>query len=301
MANTSEVELATSPRESTHLNKLDEKRHNGHRQYPAPLPTAFMNEEANKEDTVSLERPSPSPPMSRRNLSMMSTMSDDSGFDSDGGSMRRRRPRLERRMSTIDVLYQMQNLQLDEDVEERESICSKKPIHPHSSIRTRWDLVISIMLAYNAFTIPYRVCFNDVLDTTNGLWYVDRLVDVCFLLDVCANFHTGFVRSSDGQVELEPGLVRNHYLKSWFFVDFVSSIPYEVIIMLAVDSDLQGQQYSDSPQLLRTTKALKVGRYIRFLKVVKVLRLVRAVHIFKRFEKVRVFVIIMYPIYKYTS
>ena len=141
------------------------------------------------------------------------------------------------------------------------------------------------MLVYNAFTIPYRVCFGDVLSASHGLWYLDRFIDVFFIIDVVANFHTGYVRSTDGQVELSRKLVRWNYLKTWFAIDFISSVPYEVIVMIVVDSE-DPRQYSDSPQLLRTTKALKISRYIRFLKVVKVLRLVRAVHIFKRFEKV---------------
>eukprot|EP00946_MAST-07B_sp_MAST-7B-sp1_P000704 g704.t1 len=252
--------------------------------YPKPLPTAFT-----KEGDGGASPKSNTEKLNARSLSLVSELSD---LDSESGRSnvgRRRRPRLERRMSTIDVLYQMQNLQLDEEEEDGCRCCDHssdaKSIHPHSTFRTRWDLAISIMLVYNAFTIPYRVCFGDVLSTSHGLWYLDRFIDVFFIIDVVANFHTGYVRSTDGQVELSRKLVRWNYLKTWFAIDFISSVPYEVIVMIVVDSE-DPRQYSDSPQLLRTTKALKISRYIRFLKVVKVLRLVRAVHIFKRFEKV---------------
>jgi hypothetical protein len=269
--------------------------------YPTQLPTAFTTEGDGSDDgkadgdaarvSATLK---PHNPMSRRSPSMMSEFSDLDGDASDYESDRRGvggrpRPRLERRMSTIDVLYQMQNLQLDDEDEESFKCCdfsvAATSIHPHSTFRTRWDLAISLMLAYNAFTIPYRVCFGDVLDPAHTLWYAERLIDVAFIADVVVNFYTGYVRSSDGQVELTPKLVRWNYFTSWFAIDFVSSVPYEVIVMIIVDSEDPGQ-YSDSPQLLRTAKALKIARYIRFLKVVKVLRLVRAVHIFKRFEKV---------------
>ncbi len=271
-----------------------QKRHARER-YPDQLPTAFTKG-GGDDAGIAAASPTRKPqnPASRRSPSMMSEFSDMDGdasdYESDRGTVgARRRPRLERRMSTIDVLYQMQNLQLDDDDDEHFQCCDfsaeATSIHPHSTFRTRWDLAISLMLAYNAFVIPYRVCFGDVLDTTQALWYVDRLIDVAFIIDVVANFYTGYVRSTDGQVELTPKLVRWNYFTTWFAIDFVSSVPYEVIVMIIVDSE-DPRQYSDSPQLLRTAKALKIARYIRFLKVVKVLRLVRAVHIFKRFEKV---------------
>jgi len=190
-----------------------------------------------------------------------------------------------RRMSTIDVLYQMQTQQLEE--ESPTTTCSERSIHPHSEFRTRWDIFVAFCLAYNAITIPFRICFNNIASADEAIFWVDRCVDLAFIVDVGLNFFTGFVRAKDNQIELHPPNVKWNYFTTWFFVDIISSIPYELLVIAVVDlTDASDARGAESAQLLKSAKALKIARYIRFIKLAKVLRLVRAVHIVKRFEKV---------------
>lgn len=57
---------------------------------------------------------------------------------------------------------------------------------------------------------------------------VDSIVDVIFLVDIVLNFHTTFVGPA-GEVISDPKLIRMNYLKTWFVIDLLSCLPYDVI------------------------------------------------------------------------
>lgn len=59
------------------------------------------------------------------------------------------------------------------------------------------------------------------------LLVVDSIVDVVFFLDIVLNFHTTYV-SQTGEVISDPRLIRLNYLKSWFVIDLLSCLPYDI-------------------------------------------------------------------------
>lgn len=265
------------------------------RRYPSKLPTAFTipSTEGNEDlidptpnttekgqDTIGVAK-------HKRAESYMSDSGDSVISNSRRGSGKSGPRTKKRRMSTIDVLYQQEKAQLDE--EDTTMMCQEKSIHPHSLFRMRWDIGIAICLAYNALLIPYRICFDQIAHPEEFIFWFDRIIDLLFLVDVGINFYTGYVRTSDGQVELQPYKVKLNYLKGWFWLDLPASIPWELVILaiFAGNSSLTTTtKTGESAQLLKSTKTLKVARYIRFVKLVKVLRLCRTANIVKRIQKV---------------
>ena len=271
-----------------------ERSESHERRYPSKLPTAFTK--PSTEGNEDLIDPTPNTTEKgqdtigvakhKRAESYMSDSGDSVISNSRRGSGKSRPRTKKRRMSTIDVLYQQEKAQLDE--EDTTMMCQEKSIHPHSLFRMRWDIGIAICLAYNALLIPYRICFDQIADPEEFIFWFDRIIDLLFLVDVGINFYTGYVRTSDGQVELQPYKVKLNYLKGWFWLDLPASIPWELVILaiFAGDSSLTSTKTGESAQLLKSTKTLKVARYIRFVKLVKVLRLCRTANIVKRFQKV---------------
>ena len=57
---------------------------------------------------------------------------------------------------------------------------------------------------------------------------VDSLVDLFFLTDIVLNFHTSYV-GEDGEVITDPKQIRGYYLRTWFVVDLVTSLPYGLL------------------------------------------------------------------------
>jgi energy-converting hydrogenase Eha subunit C len=59
------------------------------------------------------------------------------------------------------------------------------------------------------------------------LLVIDSIVDVVFFVDIILNFHTTFVGPS-GEVISDSKIIRMNYMKSWFVVDVLSCLPYDV-------------------------------------------------------------------------
>ena len=66
------------------------------------------------------------------------------------------------------------------------------PIHPNSTLRTRWDLMILMLLVYVCITAPVMVCFEITLDRWGGLWWWENVVNAIFVVDIFLNMNTAF-------------------------------------------------------------------------------------------------------------
>ncbi|KAL4656345.1 potassium voltage-gated channel subfamily H member 5 isoform X1 [Arapaima gigas] len=97
----------------------------------------------------------------------------------------------------------------------------------YCTFKTTWDWVILILTFYTAIMVPYNVSFKT--KQNNIAWLVlDSVVDVIFLVDIVLNFHTTFV-GPGGEVISDPKLIRMNYLKTWFVIDLLSCLPYDII------------------------------------------------------------------------
>ncbi|XP_011871289.1 PREDICTED: potassium/sodium hyperpolarization-activated cyclic nucleotide-gated channel 2 isoform X7 [Vollenhovia emeryi] len=105
-------------------------------------------------------------------------------------------------------------------------------IHPCSSFRFYWDLCMLLLLVANLIILPVAISFfNDDLSTR---WIAfNCLSDTIFLVDIVVNFRTGIMQQDNAeQVILDPKLIAKHYLRTWFFLDLISSIPLDYIFLI---------------------------------------------------------------------
>eukprot|EP00899_Mesostigma_viride_P014264 jgi/Mesvir1/22839/Mv20099-RA.1 len=147
-------------------------------------------------------------------------------------------------------------------------------VHPCSPFRRFWDIMTIVMLLYISILIPFRIAFA-VRDEL--AWMIaDRAVDVFFVADIVLNFFTGAI--VDGKVIMKRSEVASMYLRSWFVVDVVAAIPYdviaEVIMTGTIASESQSKYYLRSAKLLRFARLAKVMRLIRLIKMVRMSRMV---------------------------
>ena len=71
----------------------------------------------------------------------------------------------------------------------------------------------------------------------SSLLVVDSIVDVVFFIDIVLNFHTTYV-GPGGEVVSDPKVIRLNYLKSWFVIDLLSCLPYDVFNAFDHDEDV---------------------------------------------------------------
>ncbi|XP_055315817.1 putative uncharacterized protein DDB_G0282133 isoform X4 [Sitodiplosis mosellana] len=153
-------------------------------------------------------------------------------------------------------------------------------IHPCSSFRFYWDLCMLLLLVANLIILPVAISFfNDDLSTR---WIAfNCLSDTIFLIDIVVNFRTGIMQQDNAeQVILDPKLIAKNYLKTWFFLDLISSIPLDYIFLIF------NQDFSDSFQILHAGRALRILRLAKLLSLVRLLRLSRLVRYVSQWEEV---------------
>ncbi|XP_061473536.1 potassium/sodium hyperpolarization-activated cyclic nucleotide-gated channel 1 isoform X1 [Rhineura floridana] len=150
-------------------------------------------------------------------------------------------------------------------------------IHPYSDFRFYWDLIMLIMMVGNLVIIPVGITFFTEQTTTP--WIIFNVAsDTVFLLDLIMNFRTGTVNEDSSEIILDPKVIKMNYLKSWFVVDFISSIPVDYIFLI-VEKGMDSEVY-------KTARALRIVRFTKILSLLRLLRLSRLIRYIHQWEEI---------------
>lgn len=145
----------------------------------------------------------------------------------------------------------------DEGEEWRKRVIQAGIFLPTDPWKETWDVMILMLILYSAVAVPYRICFNAPAE---GLvWYCEQFVTVAFILDVGFNFNTAFTDNDETWV-LDRTEITRRYLSTWFWIDFPSCVPVELLDYL-----LEGSQ--STMGLLRFLRMFRLIRLLRLLKV----------------------------------
>ena len=145
-------------------------------------------------------------------------------------------------------------------------------INPTSRFMQRWDPLMMTMLIFVAIVTPYEVAFLET--KLSPLFWINRGVDVIFILDMAVQFCLMYESNQliGGPVFVkDPSKIAKRYLKSWFLVDLVSILPFEIAAVT--------QKGSSS-----TLKRMKIIRVVRLLKLLRLVRIMRQSRIFRHIE-----------------
>jgi len=117
---------------------------------------------------------------------------------------------------------------------------------------------------------PAKICFEVNLALNNPWSLLDLMVDVIFMFDVVINFNTSYLEGP--KLITSRRKIAKTYLKRWFLLDAVTSIPFEYIV---------GSLESGQSHFSKIAMLLKVARIARLLKL---LRLVKLVSVISKWE-----------------
>ncbi|XP_008072386.1 potassium voltage-gated channel subfamily H member 4 [Carlito syrichta] len=123
-----------------------------------------------------------------------------------------------------------------------------------------WDGLILLATFYVAVTVPYNVCFSgddDTPITSRHTLVSDIAVEMLFILDIILNFRTTYV-SQSGQVISAPRSIGLHYLATWFFVDLIAALPFDLLYVFNIT-------VTSLVQLLKTVRLLRLLRLLQKL------------------------------------
>uniref|UniRef100_A0A669F6L5 Hyperpolarization activated cyclic nucleotide gated potassium and sodium channel 2 n=1 Tax=Oreochromis niloticus TaxID=8128 RepID=A0A669F6L5_ORENI len=150
-------------------------------------------------------------------------------------------------------------------------------IHPYSDFRFYWDFTMLMFMVGNLIIIPVGITFFK--DETTTPWIIFNVVsDTFFLMDLVLNFRTGIVFEDNTEIILDPKKIKKKYLKSWFVVDFISSIPVDYIFLI-VEKGIDSEVY-------KTARALRIVRFTKILSLLRLLRLSRLIRYIHQWEEI---------------
>ena len=138
-----------------------------------------------------------------------------------------------------------------------------------------------ILLITNVIVLPVAIAFfSDEINSARWILF-NVISDALFLFDIVVNFRTGVLRNDYiDEIILEPRLIAMHYIKTWFIVDLLSSIPVDYIFLFVDTGDHAGGY-----TIARTGRAIKVLRLVKLLSLLRLLRLSRLVRYVHQWEE----------------
>ena len=123
----------------------------------------------------------------------------------------------------------------------------------HRSIGIRvWDRLLFLGALYSIVYVPVQLVFRELKTMYTNWWVVDVMLDALFTIDVAIKFRTTY--RDHGYTIFDAEKVRNRYLRSWFVVDLVSSLPFDWMLWGG------GVAWADAAKLFAL---LRVGRIVR--------------------------------------
>ncbi|XP_068730790.1 potassium voltage-gated channel subfamily H member 5-like isoform X2 [Montipora capricornis] len=126
----------------------------------------------------------------------------------------------------------------------------------YTTFKATWDWAILLFTLYTTVSVPFIVCFKY---EKIALAILDLIVDWLFLADIGLNFHTSYV-GKDGEIIDNLKMIRMNYLRSWFFLDLVSSLPFGILFFVTQNLDTN---LTNLLGFLKVFRLLRLGRVAR--------------------------------------
>uniref|UniRef100_A0A8C5FY72 Potassium/sodium hyperpolarization-activated cyclic nucleotide-gated channel 1-like n=1 Tax=Gouania willdenowi TaxID=441366 RepID=A0A8C5FY72_GOUWI len=224
------------------------------------------------------------PPNKGRNSVIFSKAEDGSQIAADDGESWGNQTYMQRQFSSMlqpgvnkFSLRMFGSQKAVEKEQERVKSAGNWIIHPYSDFRFYWDFSMLMFMVGNLIIIPVGITFFK--DETSTPWIIFNVVsDTFFLVDLVLNFRTGIVFEDNTEIILDPKKIKHKYLKSWFVVDFVSSIPVDYIFLI-VEKGIDSEVY-------KTARALRIVRFTKILSLLRLLRLSRLIRYIHQWEEI---------------
>ena len=100
------------------------------------------------------------------------------------------------------------------------------------------------------------------------MFWWDVLVDCYFITDVVLNFRLAYYDEASGRLETDRNKIRDHYLKGWFGVDFLASIPFTWFFTAYETS---GETNQARLRMIKTVRMLRLLKMLRVTRIMKLL------------------------------
>ncbi len=133
-------------------------------------------------------------------------------------------------------------------------------IHPLNNYKVFWDLWICFLVIYSVIMIPIRIGFD--AQPALGFIVFDIVIDSVFFVDMFLTFNTAYKDPALEVYVYSRQMIAANYLKFWFWVDLISTVPVDDLVRLFIGPD-------GHFEAIRAVRILRLGRLFKLQRVNK--------------------------------
>merc|ERR1712176_755295 len=145
-----------------------------------------------------------------------------------------------------------------------------------------WDWIVLYSVIWAIFNIPFELSFRIPCTSPMGTamadcsvmnaevsakgslfkqeWMLSVICEVVFIIDVFLSCITTYI-NDDGVVISDLKHIFSHYLKTWFLVDFLAAIPWELLILMTSSQDDSFLYFLKAIAILRIFRVFRNSSY----------------------------------------
>ena len=139
-------------------------------------------------------------------------------------------------------------------------------LHPDGKRKRLWSVFITILVIYSILSVPFLVGFDIARETLPlEMSVLEWIVDFLFVCDILVCFNTSFYSLYDDAYVLIRHRVHNHYLRGMFWIDMVSALPYDEVLIAVFAAHPEYRPILQLFKLLKLGRAMKLGKYVQDL------------------------------------
>ena len=135
-------------------------------------------------------------------------------------------------------------------------------MYPDDYFKLRWDIFIAVLLIISVIATPLDIAFPEISLESNSYQVFVYILDILFFIDIVFTFFSAFESQALEIVDDHKIIVFN-YLKFWFYLDFVTVVPLELIFQRFMKHQ---EKYN---KFLRIVRLVKLNRLVRLVKLIK--------------------------------
>lgn len=104
---------------------------------------------------------------------------------------------------------------------------SHETLRGERKFRKYWNLLVLLGIFWYAITIPIFISMD--INSRGWLLVIDLLWTLFFCIDIYLNFNTPYL--TDGEWVTDTFIIRRRYLRSWFGIDVIATIPFDLLLL----------------------------------------------------------------------
>jgi len=152
-------------------------------------------------------------------------------------------------------------------------------IHPTSDWKIYWDIWISACIIWSTLTVPFSIGFKTAYsyNCVTGVFFIDSVVDISFVVDVCMVFITAFRDPLTTKLVYSPKVIAKKYLFGGpaFTIDFFSTFPFDIVTSGGCNLTACCQCACETVNIGVPPRIFKLLRIVRLAKLAKLAKLLK--------------------------